>query len=61
MAKILIYEAEPGDWRFDTEPWGYYIEVTDEELAELKHMDEARRKLNKRLAELKEREVSEWD
>jgi len=61
MPKILIYEAEPGDWRFDTDHWGNYVEVTDEELAELKSMQEARRKLNKRLAELKENEVSDWD
>lgn len=61
MKRIEVYEAEPGDWRFSEEPWGYYVEVTDEELAELRAMEAARKALNSRLEALKAKEVDECE
>lgn len=63
MPKIIVYEAEPGDWRFDNGEvfddyyrGEYGIEVSEEQLAELVRLEEARKRLNSLLKELKAKE-----
>jgi len=65
MKKIFVYEAEPGDWRFDDDPevekfYGYYSEISQREYIELLRLNNARVTLKRLLAEIKEKEV-EYD
>ena len=62
MKRIHIYEAEPGDYRFnDADDYEDYVEVDDGMYDYLKMLKEMRDKLNHSLEELKKREIDPWD
>jgi len=64
MKRIFVYEAEPGDYRFDVEYenfGGYYVEITEKEFDKIYRLDKGRDELNNILRELKKMEVDPWD
>lgn len=64
MRKIFIYEAEPGDYRFDEDYecyGGYYVEVTEEQYSKLYRLAKGRDELNNILRDLKKTEVDPWE
>lgn len=64
MKRIHIYEAEPGDYRFDEDYehyGGYYTEIDDVILLYLQRLDRMRKELNETLASLKKDEIDPWD
>lgn len=62
MTRIFVYEAEPGDWRFDEDyqAYGSFVEVDQADLLELRLLNDARKQLNAKLENLKNNEIDEW-
>ena len=61
MPKIYIYEAEPGDWRFDDDPgvekiFGAFTEVSEDTLDLYRNLRKSRQILNYMLEEDKKKQ-----
>lgn len=62
MKRIHIYEAEPGDYRFnDAEDFESYVEIDDAIYYYLERLNRMRDELNEALAGLKKNEIDPWD
>jgi len=63
MKRINVYEAEPGDWRWEDSAdymW-YHVPVTNEQYAELVELEASRNRYNALLKRLKDTEVERED